>query len=133
MKKTILSIIAAVALCSCGTTAVSDIAGKSFILTELNSTELPVLDEQNPPMITFEGGRVSATVGFNSVFADYGTGRDGSLTLSKAGSTQMLSPEESREDEFIQAFNSIVSYSLDGDAVCFMDKDGNVLLRGVVR
>lgn len=129
MKKILLSLIIAITLASCATSS-TDIKGKSFVLTELNNTKLNVFNEDNPPMIFFDKDHVNATVGCNSIFAVYHTGKNGAVSLSESGSTKMFCPEQSREDEFIEAFNSIVGYTVIGDVISFKDKNDKIVLRG---
>lgn len=132
MKKILLSLTAAITLASCATSTL-ELAGKSITLTELNNTELSVFNEDNPPTIMFDNNRVSATVGCNSIFAVYHTGKNGTISMSESGSTKMFCPEESREDEFIKAFNSIAGYSVAGDIISFRNKEGKIILKGRLR
>lgn len=126
MRK-IFTVIAAAALVSCAaTTEVLD--SQSFNITELNGTEYVSMGEE-PAFISFSEGRCNASVGGNSIFADYKEGKNGALDMTMGGATKMLVPDEFREDEFIAAFNAIASYKFDGDTIVFFGKNGEELIK----
>lgn len=116
---------------SCGSSSKSaqDLAGKTFIITELNGTPITSGTEE-PANIVFEDGRANAFVGYNRIFAMYTELADGKLKMEQGGSTRMLAGPESREDEFIAAFNKLAGYKMDGNDICFLDAEGNVLFSG---
>lgn len=111
--------------CKCGTA----LENKTFAITQLNGTQLPG-SEMAKPSIMFKDGRVSATVGCNSIGGFYVAGKDGSLTFKQGMSTKMFCPEEMREDEFIAAFNKVAKYNIADDGeVSFFDTQGNLLFK----
>ena len=100
----IMNIIAAVAaaftIIAC--TSTSAISGKTFNVTILNGTEY-VSQTETPANIQFSKTSLSATVGGNTINAQYYEGKHGTLTISNGLSTKMMVPEEFREDEFVAA------------------------------
>lgn len=129
IRTIILSAVAALGIISCGSqNQESAIKDSKFYVVELNGTEY-VSQTEETAYILFEEGICSATVGGNMINAQYQEGKDGALTLSNSLSTKMLVPDEFREDEFVAAVNSIASYKADGNVVCFLDADGNVLIK----
>ena len=121
MKKIIFALAAAI-LVSC-TAATNVLDNQSFEIVELNDTEYVSLGDK-PAYILFQDGRCNASVG-----GDYTEGKNGALAMGVGGSTRMLVPEEYREDEFIEAFNAIASFKLDGNTIVFFDKDGKKLIK----
>ena len=126
MKKLFFALAAAI-LVSC-TAATNVLDNQSFEIVELNDTEYVSLGDK-PAYILYQDGRCNASVGGNSIFADYTEGKDGALEMGVGGATRMLVPEEYREDEFIEAFNAIASFKLDGNTIVFFDKDGKKLIK----
>lgn len=130
MKKFIVA-IAALVLAAC-TSPKDNLADKTFKIVELNGTEYVSMGEQ-PAYITFQDGKISASVGGNSIFANYEEGKDGAITLTEGGMTKMMVPEEYREDEFVEALNSVVSF-----AICeccqdlsLLNAEGTVVIKAV--
>lgn len=123
-----LAVVAMMAMtvsCKCG----AGLENKTLAITELNGTRLPG-SEMSKPSIMFKDGRVSATVGCNSIGGFYVVGNGGSLTFKQGMSTKMFCPEEMREDEFIAAFNKVAKYNVADDGeVSFLDSQGNLLFK----
>ncbi|MGN1215042.1 MAG: META domain-containing protein, partial [Candidatus Cryptobacteroides sp.] len=116
---------------SCGSKkAESSIANATFNIVELNGTEYQSLGEK-PAFIAFEGEKCNASVGGNSIFASYKEEAEGKLALSEGGMTRMMVPQEYREDEFVEAFNSIASYKAEGDTVTFLNAEGTEVIKAV--
>lgn len=128
MKTTILAAAAASALIvSCN--AIPDaLKDQTYQLTELNGTEYVSAGEK-PAVISFHDGKLSADLGGNSISADCKVGKNGALTLTSGASTLMLVPDEIREDEFVSALNSVGSYSIEGDVISLISKDGNAVIK----
>ena len=131
MKKLIIiaAAIAALSSCCCKN-AESSIANSAFNIIELNGTEYQSLGDK-PAFIAFEDSTCNASVGGNSIFASYKEDKDGKLTLSEGGMTRMMVPAEYREDEFVNAFNSIASYTANSDTVVFLNAEGAELIKAV--
>lgn len=131
MKKLIIiaAAIAALSSCCCKN-AESSIANTAFNIIELNGTEYQSLGDK-PAFIAFEDSTCNASVGGNSIFASYKEDKDGKLTLSEGGMTRMMVPAEYREDEFVNAFNSIASYTANSDTVVFLNAEGAELIKAV--
>lgn len=126
MNKTILAAIAALAVsCSASKDALNN---QKFTITELNGTEY-VSKGDAPAYISFSDGKLSTSVGGNVINASYKLGKDGSINISKGATTMMMVPEEFREDEYVDAVNKVASYEIKGDTVCFLDKNGSVLIK----
>lgn len=130
MKKAISLFAAASLLAACAQQAQSPIAEQSFTIFELNGTELVQYAEE-PSTISFVEDRCCAYVGGNQIFAFYEEGEQGALSFKEGGATKMAVPEEIREDEFLEAFCSIASYSIENDVISFLDENGTVLFRAV--
>ena len=130
MKKLIIiaAAIAALSSCCCKN-AESSIANTAFNIIELNGTEYQSLGDK-PAFIAFEDSTCNASVGGN-IFASYKEDKDGKLTLSEGGMTRMMVPAEYREDEFVNAFNSIASYTANSDTVVFLNAEGAELIKAV--
>lgn len=125
----IVAAIAALAMCVSCKSNVASIDNKTFTLTELNGSTLEKVMETTPS-ISFDGSRVSATVGCNSITGEYKAGDDGALTFTYGASTRMFCPEEMREDEFLAAFNKVARYTVATDGeVSFLDAEGNLLFK----
>lgn len=126
MKKfAIIAAVAALTISSCKTMN-SDLANQTFRLTELNGKAL-VTNADVKPAISFEKGRVNATVGCNSIFGVCKLGKDGSITIKEGGATKMMCPDNLREDEFLAAFNKVAKYTVSGNKINFCDATGKVL------
>ena len=131
MKKLIIiaAAIAALSSCCCKN-AESSIANSAFNIIELNGTEYQSLVDKTD-FIAFEDSTCNASVGGNIIFASYKEDKDGKLTLSEGGMTRMMVPAEYREDEFVNAFNSIASYTANSDTVVFLNAEGAELIKAV--
>lgn len=129
MKKTFAIAAAAMLLASC-TPRVENIEGKFLSITELNGTEL-VTENNAPAFIIFEEETVNASLGCNSIFANYKMEKKGKVVLDYCGSTKMACPDELREDEFVAAINSVDHYTTKGGEVVFFDANGNQLFKTV--
>ena len=105
--------------------------GLEFLLTELNGTALKAIDKEILPQIVFFDGEAKATVGCNSIFANYDLGKNNTITFSNMGSTKKACLEESREDEFFEAFNKTAQYALTETEITLSDTEGNVLYKGM--
>lgn len=127
-----ISFIAVVAMAAMMVSCKSGVAiidNQAFAITELNGTALPG-SEMAKPSIMFEGGRVSATVGCNTIGGEYKADAEGNITITQGMSTKMLCPEEMREDEFLAAFNKVAKYTTsDSGEVSFLDAQGNLLFK----
>lgn len=122
--------IAVMAIAAC--TTASQLDNRTFEITELNGTEYVNFSDE-PASLSFENGKCNAFVGANRIFVGYEEGRNGTLTISEGGMTRMLAPEECREDEFIDALNSVASFKLEGETVTFLAADGTELFKAVSR
>ena len=126
MKKIVLAATAAVIMsCAASTELLKD---QSFNITELNGTEYVSMGEETAGIL-FQDGRLNANLGGNSISAEYKEGADGTLSLEYALSTKMLVPEEFREDEFISALNNVTSFTIEGDVLTLLGKDGEALIK----
>lgn len=125
IKTILVSCVAALGLVAC---ASSSIDNTNLSVTELNGTTYVNMAEE-PAYMNFTEGILSASVGGNVINSNYKEGKDGSLTFSMGLSTKMFVPEELREDEFVDAINSIASYKVDGNVFSFLNKDGNVVIK----
>lgn len=131
MKKGLLSILLAAVFASCS--APSSLSDMKFNLTELNGTPLEYVGEE-PSFISFEGGadggHCYAYVGGNRIFAVYSEGEDNTIVFTEGGATKMMVDPETREDEFLEAFNAVSSYKLEDDVISFYNVDGDLLFKG---
>ncbi len=123
--------IAIVALCmtSCKTQCIKTLENQSFTITELNGKPLEQTENEKPS-ISFKDNQVNATVGCNQIFAKYTAAKGGKLVFSSGGATKMLCPEQMREDEFIEAFNKVAHYTMQGRQILFYDSNNNLLFKG---
>lgn len=109
----------------------NSISNMKLAIVELNGTELVNNVNDSQPQILFiaDSKTVSASVGCNTINATYSEKGNGKLSIEMALSTKMACPDELREDEFVDAFNKIATYSFDGDFVVFIDSENNVLFK----
>lgn len=126
MKKIVLAATAAVIMSCAASTEL--LKNQTFNITELNGTEYVSMGLE-PARILFEDGRLNANLGGNSISAGYKEGADGKLTLEHGLSTKMLVPEEFREDEFISTLNNVTKFTMEGDVLTLLGKDGEALIR----
>lgn len=123
-----IAVIAMVAMMVSCKSGVASIDNQTFAITELNGTALPG-SEMAKPSIMFQDGRVSATVGCNTIGGEYKADADGNITITQGMMTKMFCPEEMREDEFLTAFNKVAKYTVDDGEVSFLDAQGNLLFK----
>lgn len=124
-----IAVVAMFAMMVSCKSGVASIDNQTFAITELNGTALPG-SEMAKPSIMFQDGRVSATVGCNTIGGEYKTDADGNITITQGMMTKMFCPEEMREDEFLTAFNKVAKYTVDDEGVVsFLDAQGNLLFK----
>lgn len=126
-----LTIVCAVLLVGCSSTKKNELAQKTFDITLLNGTAFILSEGDITPFISFSENTVSASVGCNQLFANYQLDGTDGITMTASAATQMLCPDELREDEFIAAFNKVVSYKLIESTLSFYDAEGNTLFVAV--
>lgn len=123
-----IAVVAMMAMMVSCKSGVASIDNQTFAITELNGTALPG-SEIAKPSIMFQDGRVSATVGCNTIGGEYKADADGNITITQGMMTKMFCPEEMREDEFLAAFNKVAKYTVDDGEVSFLDAQGNLLFK----
>ena len=138
MKKTIVSLCATALLLSCGSVknavTVADINGEWDII-EINGIAVVPAPDQEFPFIGFDAndGRVYGNSGCNRMMGTFGANaKPGRIDLSQLGSTRMMCPDMTLENNVLSALARVKTYRKldDGNmALCGSSKRPIIILK----
>lgn len=134
MKKTILSVTAAVFLLACSQEQSQDfnLEGKEFKLAKLiiDGKELE-LNGENKPFITFAKGQFSGFAGCNRFFGNFTQEKNKLNIAENSGATKMLCDPESMsfEDNLLGNFNSTFEIKSENNALTLEKANFKIILQ----
>lgn len=89
-----------------------------------NKIEIPA--GHNPGISFLKDAKIAGETGCNRFFGDFKT--DGEeISFTNMGSTRMMCPQIEFENSYMEALNSVASYTMESDTLTLKDKDGNTI------
>ena len=135
MKKSVFMFaIAAIAMCSCGSTKTASEASSlegEWKITEVNGTKINKGDSENVPFLGFKTkeGRLYGNTGCNLLTGTYGGNvKKGEIDFSQTGSTRMMCADMKVERMVLEALGKSTHFKVDGKKMTLSDNAGSVVV-----
>lgn len=107
----------------------SELIERYWKLVEINGKGVTPSDTDREAHLVFKAfdNRFHGSTGCNSFFGQYEMKDGQQVAFSQAGSTRMMCPDMSVEDQMLKLFGQSFSYVLEGQKLMFKDASGQVV------
>jgi heat shock protein HslJ len=105
--------------------------GKSWIATEIAGVASVLKSKGSAATAKFSAGKMTGSGTVNSYVASYTTGPGDVIQIGMPASTMMAGPEDAmaQEQAYFAAIQKAATYTVKGDSLTLLDKDGNTLVK----